>query len=123
VPEGFLALEDAHAPLRSMSPQQCLLRMTSGFVYLFHQHLWMDNFYLRLHKSAQQQSPEDSEESPKIASMLYTVDSHTWLTNVTMQGDGDGDEDCFYCGFMAEGGHTHIEGVGQHLALLCSLKL
>lgn len=93
-----------HVPLRDMNPGQCLVLVGSGFIELFNFDLWLDNLYLRLHKAG----PDDNSNSMKAL-----VDGHNgglWITNVTMQGDGDNRTDCRDCGAAFLSSVAYIEG-------------
>jgi hypothetical protein len=111
VHDDFLNLSEMDAPLRKMSPAQCLLKTPAAFLKLRDRSMLIANFYLRLDKPVKQQSKEELS-----AQMLTMVNAHTWLANVTMQGDGDGIADCAFCGIQAVGGRTHIEGMQYNLA-------
>lgn len=66
--------------------------------------LWMDGLHLRLHKRS------DEITFDAIEGMLSAANSHVWMSNTTMQGDGDGISDCVICGLQSLQGSLHIEG-------------
>ena len=54
--------------------------------------LWLDGLYVRL------TSPREAE----FSQFLSTVsNAQLWMTGVTLQGNGDGQRDCFNCGVEA----------------------
>lgn len=70
----------------------------------FHK-FYMDNMYFRLHKQ------DDRSTYGSLYPVVDSLDSEVWLTNITMQGDGDGIPDCSICGLGSRRGFMHAEGV------------
>lgn len=108
-------------PLRDMKPGQCLILLSAGFIHLA-QDMWLDNLYLRLHKSA----PDTTASS--MNSLVDAEKAGLWMTNVTMQGDGDGTTDCRDCGIRMLTSLAYIEGTSSLQiiqaecgALICSV--
>ena len=72
---------------------QCLLRADDKPMSVT-ENLWLDRLYIRL-------------TSPKNGFMLEFVcadnSSELWMTEVTFQGNGDGEHDCVSCRLRSDG--------------------
>lgn len=77
-----------------------MMTLRSGFLHLEDQLLWMDMLY----------KSEDESIFYSMHEMLRAENSNVWLTNVTLQGDGDGTPDCFICGVLADRGSVYVKG-------------
>ena len=101
VPE--LNLPSGHAPLRDMQARQCLL-LADAEVMDVNGSLWLDSLYMRL------TAPRDED-----GEFLEFIDSSTateglYMTGVTLQGNGDGVQDCFSCAIFVDSSAVYAEG-------------
>ena len=96
-------LASDHAPLREMQVRQRLL-LADPEVMDVNSSLWLDGLYMRL------TSPRDSD-----GEFLEFIDSSTateglYMTGVTLQGNGDGVQDCFSCAIFVDSSAVYAEG-------------
>ena len=98
-------LPSGHAPLRDMQERQCLL-LTDAEVMDVNSSLWLDGLYMRL------TMPRDTD-----GEFLEFIDSGSgtqglYMTGLTLQGNGDGVQDCFSCALFVDSSSVLAEGVG-----------
>lgn len=96
-------LPPSHAPLRPLLTGQCLL-LADEQVLSAGSRLWLDGLYFRL------TSPRHRLFSQLI--VTHGAGTEVWMTNVTLQGNGDGQQDCYICGVgVASNAAVYAEGV------------
>lgn len=99
---GSLGLLASSAPLRSLKPHQCVILSDNSPFQVSFADLWIENVYVRM------VTPSSGALDP----LLTAERSSVWMTNVTLQGDGDKSTDCTLCGFSAFGSSKlYAEGV------------
>ena len=85
-------LPAGHVPMRDFLPGQCLLLVDTALMYVDKNNLWLDGLYVRL---------KDVRDPEGIFGQIIGVgrsNLQVWMTNITLQGNGDGVQDCSYCG-------------------------
>lgn len=95
--ESVGLLPNGQAPLRGFTPGQCLVAVDHELLVVSDSEVWLDSLYVRLVLPRNQtffefvfvQGGGDIRVGPSAA--LY-------MTNVTMQGNGDDAVDCVDCG-------------------------
>lgn len=83
--------ESSLLPLRTLKSGQCVMLSMHALFSVSGIPMWLDSVYLRM-------LPSPGSYLPPI---LSTSDTSLWMTNVSLQGDGDGVKDCPVCGFIA----------------------
>jgi hypothetical protein len=87
-----------------MRPEQCILITYADVMDVFGD-LWIDRVYLRLKRLFRDNVPR----------MIEALDSaRLWMTNVTLQGDGNADRNCQ--GLFVSGS-VYAEGLPLKIAL------
>ena len=82
-----------HTPLRGLLPGQCLLLVDHLLMWM-DDRMWLDNLYVRL------ASPRYNEFGGFVTGGNA---SELWMTGVTLQGNGDGVQDCDDCALFSTG--------------------
>lgn len=79
-----------HAAMRELQPRQCLLIADHNVLEVWDSNLWLNNIYFRL------TNPRSGtfDQIVLVTGPLAKV----WMTDVTMQGNGDLVQDCIDCG-------------------------
>ena len=99
-----LDLPPSHAPLRPLKPGQCLLLANNNLFEVNGTKLWIDNLHIRLTVA------RDDQFSHLVE--VRGASGELWMTNMSIQGNGDGVRDCWACGLYAwEAGKTYVSGV------------
>lgn len=79
--------------MRDFLPSQCLLLVDTALLYVDKtRNLWLDNLYVRL---------KDVRDEEGMFGQIIGIGRskvEVWMTNLTLQGNGDGIQDCSYCG-------------------------
>jgi hypothetical protein len=96
------------AALLPLLPYQCLLIADMDLLYAESpSQLWLDGLYVRYRRTAR---------VDEFYNYLKT-ESKMWMTAVTLQGDGDGVDDCKTCGVWSTG-QVYAEGACHSGAVL-----
>jgi hypothetical protein len=99
-PPSAASLGLSGAALLPLLPYQCLLIADMDLLYAVStSQLWLDGLYVRYRRTA---CVDEFYEFLKTESKM-------WMTAVTLQGDGDGVDDCDTCG-VCSGGQVYAEG-------------
>jgi hypothetical protein len=106
-----------HAPLRPLLPNQCLLLADEDLLNVRAGNLWLDSLYVRL------TTPRDAG-GVFYGFIQVGFEAAVWMTGVTLQGNGDGVEDCWACGliFWAKA-RVYAEGAASAFSLTGSAFL
>jgi hypothetical protein len=95
-----LGLSGAQPALLPLLPYQCLLIADMDLLFASRpSQLWLDGLYVRYSRTARVDS---------FYEFLFTY-GKMWMTAVTLQGNGDGVDDCTTCGVWS-GGQVNAEG-------------
>ena len=86
----------------SLGPRQCLLLADTDLLYVGGTKLWLDGLYVRL------TTPRD-DVFFRFIEVGETI-GELWMTNVTLQGNGDGALDCYTCGLDLWSSAVYAEG-------------
>lgn len=85
-------LDPSHVPLRPLLPRQCLLLADDDLLIVYSSQVWLDGLYVRL------TTPRDTETGLFGSFIsLGTNESQVWMTDVTLQGNGNGMRVCDEC--------------------------
>lgn len=103
--EPSFNLNATHAPLRNLLPNQCVLLANERLLEVSGGNLWLDALYFRYPEAA-----EAGVSGTRFVD-VYRSDTDVFMTSVTFQGNGDGDEDCGVCAMSVfEGANVYAEG-------------
>lgn len=100
-----------HVALRPLLPRQCVLFVNHNLMWLINTRLWLDALYVRL------TTPRNADEG--FAQLIYlgriselSDEEDLWMTDVTLQGNGDGEPDCDFCAMhLVYGALVFAQGV------------
>lgn len=117
--EPSFHLDSSHASLRPLLPRQCLLLADWHLLEVYTSKLWLDGLYVRL---------ATPRCTAGIGDALLEVwyGAEVWMTDITLQGNGDSVHDCLRGWLFVFGaGSVYAEGeVNSFLHALCGfLKL
>lgn len=89
------------APLDTLNPGQCVI-LTDINLMTPKQEMWLHNLYIRRHSTIR------SDDNGSIIQCV-SDDCKMWLTEVTLQGDGN--QDPFFGGLAVSGGQLYGDGM------------
>lgn len=100
-PAPDVELPTSHAPLRPFLPLQCLLLASDNLFQANGTRLWIDRLYIRL----------TTARHDLFTQLVEARAGRLWMTEMTLQGNGDGVRDCWACGIYSwEGATVYVAG-------------
>lgn len=101
----------SHAPLLPILPYQCLILVDGDLGRVWGVELWLDGLYFRLTTPREIAGEKDGFNFNNYLINLQGDTTELWMTNVTLQGNGDGVQDCDDCALsLHKGVAVYAEG-------------
>lgn len=100
-PPPQLAISSTQSPLRPFVPGQCLLAVDQSLLVVNDSNLWLNSLYIRI----------TAPRNETFFELVYVqgngpisegASAAVFITNVTLQGNGDDVRDCLDCGITAD---------------------